>query len=67
MSSIASNAVVFGGAFLRMFLRKLLPQNHLGDDSKGIRSSTFATAVRSRSRASFVSAIERQRLSLQEG
>jgi len=40
MSSIASSsivfAVVFGGALLGMFLRKLLPQNHLGDDSKGI-------------------------------
>ncbi len=40
MSSIASSsivfAVVFGGALLGMFLRKLLPQNHLSDDSKGI-------------------------------
>lgn len=40
MSSIASSsivfAVVFGGALLGMFLRRLLPQNHLSDDSKGI-------------------------------
>jgi uncharacterized membrane protein (DUF485 family) len=40
MSSIASSsivfAVVFGGGLLGMFLRKLLPQNHLSDDSKGI-------------------------------
>ena len=40
MSSIASSsivfAIVFGGALLGMFLRKLLPQNHLSDDSKGI-------------------------------
>jgi hypothetical protein len=40
MSSIAGSsivfAVVFGGALLGMFLRKLLPQNHLSDDSKGI-------------------------------
>ena len=40
MSSIASSsivfAVVFGGALLGMFLRKLLPQNHLSDESKGI-------------------------------
>jgi len=40
VSSIASSsivfAVVFGGALLGMFLRKLLPQNHLSDDSKGI-------------------------------
>ena len=40
MSSIASSsivfAVVFGGALLGMFLRKLLPENHLSDASKGI-------------------------------
>jgi len=40
MSSIASSsivfAIVFGGALLGMFLRKILPQNHLSDDSKGI-------------------------------
>jgi len=40
MSSIASDsivfAVVFGGALLGMFLRRLLPQNHLSDESKGI-------------------------------
>ena len=40
MSSIASSsivfAVVFGGALLGMFLRRLLPQNHLSDESKGI-------------------------------
>lgn len=40
MSSIASSsivfAVVFGGALLGMFLRRLLPENHLSDDSKGI-------------------------------
>jgi hypothetical protein len=29
-------AVVFGGALLGIFLRKLLPQNHLSDESKGI-------------------------------
>jgi hypothetical protein len=40
MSSIAISSIVFafvfGGALLGMFLRKLLPQNHLSDDSKGI-------------------------------
>jgi len=40
MSSIASSsivfAIVFGGALLGMFLRKILLQNHLSDDSKGI-------------------------------
>ncbi|HMD08353.1 MAG TPA: hypothetical protein VKH63_12515 [Candidatus Acidoferrum sp.] len=35
MSSIVF-AFVFGGALLGMFMRKLLPQNHLSDDSKGI-------------------------------
>jgi len=36
MSSIANSsivfAVVFGGALLGIFLRKLLPQNHLSDE-----------------------------------
>ena len=40
MSSIGSSAVVFvcvfGGALLGMFLRKVLPQNHLSDESRGI-------------------------------
>jgi len=40
MSSIAISsivlALVFGGAMLGMALRKLLPQNHLSDDSKDI-------------------------------
>lgn len=40
MSAIASSsivfAVVFGGALFGMFLRKVLPQNHLSDESKGI-------------------------------
>jgi hypothetical protein len=40
MSSIASSsivfAVVFGGALFGIFLRKLLPQNHLSDESKNI-------------------------------
>jgi hypothetical protein len=40
MSSIASSsivfAVVFGGALLGMFVRRLLPQNHLSDESKSI-------------------------------
>ena len=40
MSSIATSSIVFacvfGGALLGMFLRKLLPQNHLSDDSKSI-------------------------------
>ncbi len=40
MSSIAISSVVFafvfGGALLGMFIRKLLPKNHLSDDSKSI-------------------------------
>ena len=40
MSSIAISSIVlvlvFGGAMLGMALRKLLPQNHLSDDSKDI-------------------------------
>ncbi|MGC2763936.1 MAG: hypothetical protein WB607_00400, partial [Candidatus Acidiferrum sp.] len=40
MSSIAVSsivlAVVFGGALLGMFLRTLLPQNHLSDASKNV-------------------------------
>jgi hypothetical protein len=40
MSPIASSSIVFavvlGGALLGIFLRKLLPQNHLSDESKGI-------------------------------
>lgn len=40
MSSIATSSIVFacvfGGALLGMILRKLLPQHHLSDDSKGI-------------------------------
>ena len=40
MSSIATSSIVFacvfGGALLGMFLRKLLPQNHLSDDSKSV-------------------------------
>jgi hypothetical protein len=40
MSSIATSsivfAVVFGGVLLGMLLRKLLPQNHLSDDSKSV-------------------------------
>jgi hypothetical protein len=40
MSSIAISLivfeVVFAGALLDMFLRKLLPQNHLSDESKAI-------------------------------
>ena len=29
-------AIIFGGALLGMFLRTLLPQNHLSDNSKGV-------------------------------
>ena len=40
MSSIETTSIVFacvfGGALLGMFLRKLLPRDHLSDDSKGI-------------------------------
>ncbi len=40
MSSIATSSIVFacvfGGALLGMFLRKLLPQHHLSDDSKSV-------------------------------
>ena len=40
MSSIETSSIVFacvfGGALLGMFLRKLLPQNHLSDDSKSV-------------------------------
>ena len=40
MSSIATSSIVFafvfGGALLGMLLRKLLPEHHLSDDSKGI-------------------------------
>jgi len=40
MNSIATSSIVFacvfGGALLGMFLRKLLPQHHLSDDSKSI-------------------------------
>ncbi len=40
MSSIVISlivfVVVFGGSFLGMLLRKVLPQHHLGDDSKNI-------------------------------
>jgi Protein of unknown function (DUF4239) len=40
MSSIATSSIVFacvfGGALLGMILRKLLPQSHLSDDSKGV-------------------------------
>jgi len=40
MSSISTSSIVFacvfGGALLGMFLRKLLPQDHLSDDSKSI-------------------------------
>jgi hypothetical protein len=40
MSSIESSSIVFacvfGGALLGMFLRKLLPQNHLSDDSRSV-------------------------------
>ena len=40
MNSIATSSIVFGcvfgGALLGMFIRKVLPQNHLSDDSKSI-------------------------------
>jgi hypothetical protein len=40
MSSIATSSIicacVFGGALLGMFLRKLLPQHHLSDDSRSV-------------------------------